>query len=150
VAKFPIAKLPSVYAVNEADAELHPLIKLIVDPLILIRALGFAVMLLANNPSRLAIVLFTFGAEDVVEFVELEDTVVWFVELVFDELEPELEFVCAELEFGIVILPLLMASRVAKIPATDTVALLAYTNVIFNSNVVLALKTLMDWSALIL
>jgi hypothetical protein len=64
--------------------------------------------------------------------------------LVFDELEPELEFVCAELEFGIVILPLLMASRVAKIPATDTVALLAYTNVIFNSNVVLALKTLMD------
>lgn len=35
---------------------------------------------------------------------------------------------------GIVIFPFLMASSVAKIPETDTVALLAYNNVKFRSN----------------
>lgn len=35
---------------------------------------------------------------------------------------------------GIVIFPFLIASSVAKIPETDTVALLAYNNVKFRSN----------------
>jgi hypothetical protein len=57
IAKFPIIRLPSVYAFIGACAELQPLIKLIVLPFILTKAFGLAFKLVENRPSKLELIL---------------------------------------------------------------------------------------------